>query len=202
MSGTNIGTGNYVDAATLRQRGYSLVRLVSLPDVEDYAASLRNVGIAVVAVVIPAQDGGYVMTNADIYQFDNERDLDQSAADYQAQATFYQRTYPGLTWISAGMASGNVQWWKDVQAAGGLPGFSGFDVHPYNKTASQAQVLIQAYQRITPNLDAWVTEWFRPDREVPGFQAMLRKNAVHDLWFCSDCGVTGFHESPLILRAN
>src|SRR2546425_2840248 len=102
-SGRNIGTANLLPADVLRDRGYTFVRLVSLPEHESYATSLRDSGIAVLAVVIPAQSGGYVMSNADVYQFDNERDMDQSPGDYQAAATFYQRTYPSLNWISCGM---------------------------------------------------------------------------------------------------
>jgi hypothetical protein len=199
MTGTNIGTGNFVDPLVLRDRGYRLVRLVSLASTEDYAARCRAAGIAVLAVVIPAQSGGYVMGNADVYQFDNERDLGQSAADYQAEATFYQRTYPDLTWISCGMASGQPAWWKAVQAAGGLPGYSGYAVHPYNKTPDQAASLLDQYKRITPNLDLWVTEWARPAAEIPRFQFMLRSRAVHDLYFCEDCGVPGFQAPPLII---
>src|SRR5437870_5670949 len=200
-SGTNVGTGNLLGVDVLKARGYTFVRLVSLPEHEGYATSLRDSGIAVLAVVIPAQSGGYVMSNADVHQFDNERDMDQSPGDYRAAATFYQRTYSNLTWISCGMASGQTPWWRNVQLAGGLPGFSGFAVHPYNKTPDQARTLLKSYQSITPQMDCWVTEWNRPAAEIPRMQKMLRENTVRSFWFCSDCGVPGFEEMPLIGRA-
>ncbi len=196
MSHTNVGTGNYVAPADLKARGYTAVRIVSLPAAADYAESCHVHGLWVLAIVIPAQDAGYLLPTADVYQFDNERDLDQSPADYQREATFYQRTYPDKTWISCGMASGNPAWWRGVQTAGGLPGFSGFAVHPYAKTPDQAGKLLQQYQALTPALDCWVTEWARPQAEIPRMQKVLRERCVHDFWFCSDCGVPGFDEMP------
>jgi hypothetical protein len=198
MPGTNIGTGNYVPPDLLKSRGYTFVRLVSLPNAEDYAALCRARQIAVLAVVT-GESQGYVLGNADVHQFDNERDLDQSPSDYQLNATFYQRTYPHLNWIACGMAKGSPLWWRDV-AALGLPGFSGFAVHPYGKTASQAATLINSYKSYTPNMDCWITEWVRPAAEIPGYQKMLRERAVHAFWFCEDCGVEGFSAPPLIFH--
>jgi len=144
------------------------------------------------------------MFNADVYQFDNERDADQTPADYQQAAMFYQRTYPALTWISCGMETGQPSWWQGVQDAGGLPGFSGFAVHPYNKNPDQVYNLLGQYQAITPNLDLWVTEWARPEAQIPRMQRILRSNAVHDLWFCEDCQAPDgpWPAPPLIFRAS
>jgi hypothetical protein len=86
--------------------------------------------------------------------------------------------------IGAGLASGQTGYWQGIQYAGGLPGCSGFAVHPYAKTAPLAKALLQRYQAITPTLPCWVTEWNRPPAEVPGFAAMLRQTVAMSAWFC------------------
>jgi len=186
------------DPAELVATNVRWLRLVCRHGVEDYVSRAQAAGLMVMAVVTD-QSEGYVYGGPDVHQFGNEPDGPGGvpAAEYQQQATFYQRTYPQLNWIAAGLVSGQPDYWQAIQAAGGLPGFSGFDVHPYAKTASETHQLLSAYAAITPDLPVWVTEWNRPAAEVPAFAAMLKRDTVGHAWFCfSDAMVAGFGLDP------
>src|SRR5207244_5543692 len=86
--------------------------------------------------------------------------------------------------IGAGLGSGQPAYWSAVHAAGGLRDAAGFALHPYGKGATDARMLLQAHQRLTPSLPCWVTEWNRPPAEIPQFAAMLRQYSVLAMWFC------------------
>jgi hypothetical protein len=192
----------------LREAGFSWVRLVSRPGVERYVADCQAAGLLVLAVVA-RESQGYVFGGPDIWQFGNEPDASgpsswtMSAGDYVAQFAFYQQTYPHLTWIGAGLASGEPTWWVAAMAIQGPASLhmSGFAVHPYNKTAAQAATLLRAYQKVTPALPLWVTEWHRPAVEILPFVSMLRELSVAHAWFCwTDSMVPGFGMTPNVER--
>jgi hypothetical protein len=173
----------------LQRTGVRWVRLVSRDDdaVRQYVEMCWSVGLMVLAV-ITEQSGGYLCP-ADVYQGGNEPDVagtgdSMSPGAYVAYWNLYRKTYPELVMVGAGLGSGQISYWQQVQAAGGLQGASGFAVHPYAKTAVQAKTMLAAYQKITPSLPLWVTEWNRPPAEVPAFASMLRQVSVMDAWFC------------------
>ncbi len=173
-------------ANTLIAAGFRGVRLVSRPSVAPYVQRMQDAGLMVLAVVTE-QSGGYLCP-ADVYQVGNEPDVagtgdSMSAADYVVHWNLYRETYPDVIMIGAGLASGQTSYWQAVQAAGGLKGAAGFAVHPYARTALSAAGLLKAYQKITPGLSLWVSEWHRPDAEIPAFATMLRANTVMSAWF-------------------
>lgn len=190
MTGINVDPLNPNNAPSpdqVKAAGFTWVRLVSRPGVEQYVSDMQSSGIMVLAICT-AQSNGYVWGGPDIWQFGNEPDVlgtaDTMAPNvYQQQFVFYQQTYPNLIWIGAGLGNGQTNYWQSVQSAGGLIGAAGFDVHPYAKNASQARNLLAAYQRITPNLPMWVTEFNRPTTEIAGFAQMLRQNTCMHAWY-------------------
>lgn len=169
------------------------VRLVSRYGVDDYAEAMQARGIMVLAVVTE-QSEGYICP-ADVVQIGNEPDLPNhgdsfSVSKYIDYWNLYYGTwfapgkpFAGTPLISAGLASGQPSYWQAILNAGGLRGCSGLSVHPYAKTAAQAKTLLLAYQRLSPNLPLWVTEWNRPAAEIPGFAAMLNQTAAMSAWF-------------------
>jgi len=175
----------------LQRAGMRWVRLVSRDDdeVRRYIDTCWANGLMVLAV-ITEQSGGYLCP-ADIYQCGNEPDVagtadSMSPSTYLAYWNIYHQTHPDLVMIGAGLGSGQVRWWQDLVMQTGTPprGMAGFAVHPYAKTAAQAKTLLAAYQKITPSLPLWITEWNRPPAEMPAFASMLRQVSVMNAWFC------------------
>ncbi len=191
----------------IRMAGFTWVRMVSHQGAVPYGQQCQAAGLFVLAV-ITEESGGYLCP-ADAYQIGNEPDVGmghtpnaKSPADFVAWWNLYRGTYPALTMIGPGLASGDPHYWRDVQAAGGLKGAAGMAVHPYGKDWVTARGLLQAYRAITPTLPVWLTEWSRPAGEIPAFKAMLRANTVADAFFCwSDGMVQGFGCSPEQRRA-
>jgi hypothetical protein len=183
----------------LLAHGCYSVRLVSrdTPEVLSYVSACQAAGILVLAILTEESHGFWCP--ADMYQIGNRPDLQgmlgpyTAGSDYMgAQAyvdywTMYFNTMrdQGVTApiIGAGLELGDPGYWKAVQTAGGLPGAAGFAVHPYVKTAPQAKALLASYQRITPNLPLYVTEWNRPRAEILPFAAMLRSSAIWAWWY-------------------
>ncbi len=208
MFGVNVDPLNPAGAPTVDQLshiGCRWVRLVSRPGVEQYVADIQAGGLMVLAVVA-RESNGYVFGGPDVWQFGNEPDVvseaswNMSPAEYAGTFNFYQATYPQLTWIAAGLASGQTSYWQQVVLQG-LNNVTGFAVHPYAKTAPEARALLQAYLRITPSLPCWATEWNRPAMEIPGFASMLRQTVAMSCWFCwSDGMVPGFGLTDSISR--
>ena len=173
MPGMNVDPENPDNApwpGSLRHDGCGWVRMVSRDSdaVRSYAAIAHDCSVMVMAV-ITEQSGGYLCP-ADIYQLGNEPDLaghgdTKSPAEYIEYWNLYRDTYPDVIMISAGLASGDPGWWREVQKLGGLHGLNGMAVHPYAKTAEEAEALLVSYEYITPKIPIWVTEWNRPASE-------------------------------------
>jgi hypothetical protein len=197
---------NRPDPFMLRDMGCRWVRLVSRPDLEDYVDECHDAHLAVLSVVTE-QSGGYLIPAAEWTQIGNEPDVSGTTDSMSAQAyvvywNLYRQTYPDLVMIGAGLASGQSSYWQQIQAAGGLQGASGFSVHPYNKTAAQAESLLKAYQKITPGLQTWVTEWHRPTAEVVPFATMLQANRTMHAWYAfGGQPDPQFNSTPTQLRA-
>jgi hypothetical protein len=174
--------------ADLMRLGIRWVRLVSRPGVEQYINWMQEAGIMVLAVV-NEQSGGYLCP-ADVYQIGNEPDVlgtkdSMSPVGYRSYFRLYRETYPDLTMIGAGLGSGQTNYWALVEQGGGLPGASGFAVHPYAKKAPQARLLLNQYRTFSPNLPLWCTEINRSAAELPEFVAMLKTLPVAMwAWFC------------------
>lgn len=191
MPGSNVDPLNPANAPTsaaLLGAGLRWVRLVSRDNnaVRGAAADYQAAGIMVLAI-ITEQSGGYVLPGADYCQIGNEPDVSgtadaMSAHDYVAYWNLYYdtwfapgRPYASVPVIGAGLGSGDTNYWRQVQNAGGLRGAAGYAVHPYAKTAGQALSLLTAYRAVTPTMSCWVTEWARPTREIAEFRAMLER---------------------------
>lgn len=180
-------------AADLRQAGFTGVRLVSRPGVEGYCQAIQAAGLGVLAVVTD-QSAGHVFGGPDVWQFGNEPDVSGTAdympdpVQYAAGFRFYQQTYPQLNWITAGLASGQPDYLRQVLAAG-VPGAIGYGVHPYGKKPEDVFQLLGQYWQVSPQglmlpSDLWVTEWHRPDAEIPGMVQVLRESAAFSAYFC------------------
>lgn len=174
----------------VKELGLSGIRLVCRAGVEDYIDSCHGLGLFVLGVIAKESEGNVLGGMCDAYQIGNEPDgqgdssYKMSTNQYLEEARIYRETYPNLWMISAGLVSGQVGYWRQIGTYIGNMGYQGFAVHPYNKTAAQAEPLLKSYQSITPRLGLWVTEWHRPANEIPDWRAMLRRTTVADAWFC------------------
>src|SRR5436853_4990653 len=183
--------------AQLLKLGARGVRLVSgnNPALVRYVDALHQAGIRALAV-IAQESQGYLLPNADIYQIGNEPDVTSGSSwtmtpdQYVEMFRIYRDTYPDFPMIAAGLASGNIDWWKQVGPR--LKGCAAVAVHPYAKTAIQAQIMLRWYKAVRPDLALWISEWWRPDNEVVSFARMLRQEADAAFWFCAnDAMVSG-----------
>jgi hypothetical protein len=195
----NVDADGAPDPSVLLQYGIRGVRLVvrNVPEVRAYVPPVQAAGLAVLGVI--TNEGlGDVMADipCDVYQLNNEPDQPNtylSPSDYVDWWNTYYGTLfaagkplEGIPVIGAGLASGQVSYWRDVQYAGGLQGAAAMGLHPYAKTAGQAASLIAQYRAVTPRLPVFVSEWNRPTAEVPAFSQMLRQNpgVMGHAWFC------------------
>lgn len=194
----------YPQAADLLKWGFTGVRLVSRPSIDNAAQYYMDQGLMVLAVIARESEGH--ICPADVYQIGNEPDSSgesswtRTPAEYAEDWRIYRETYPGLTMIAAGLTSGQTAWWTQLKAITSLPGCSGMAVHPYGKTAAQAKTLLAAYRKITPALPVWVTEWWRPSGEAAEFAAMLDQETVAHAFFCWPGMVPGFGITPSVAR--
>ncbi len=182
------------DPAVLRHLGANWVRLVArdTAEVHDYADRCHMAGLNVLAVVA-RESAGYMLPTADMHQIGNEPDHTGASSwtrtpdQYIEDWRIYRETYLELPMIAAGLASGDVAWWQAVGPQ--LKGCAAAAVHPYDKTATQAQILLAAYRKVRPDCALWVTEWFRqPDQIVP-FARMLNAQADAAFFFCATDGM-------------
>jgi len=159
------------------------VRLVSRRGIEDYVQELQANSLYVLAVV-NEESGGYLVPGADLYQIGNEPDIDgtrdsMSAHDYAGYAQLYRETYPDLPMILAGLASGNPLYLREVQANGGLKGFSGVAFH-YPKDGA----LIERFSKYAGGLPKYVTEfWTGAQHIIPYLADLHRSGVVLTAWF-------------------
>lgn len=182
------------EPAVLRRLGANWVRLVLRDDpaVHDYAARCHDLNVNVLGVVA-RESAGFVGVECDMYQIGNEPDVNSPSSwtrtpdEYIEDWRIYRETYPGLPMIAAGLASGDVGWWQTVGPH--LQGCAAVGVHPYNKTATQAQTMLTAYRKVRPDLALWCTEWFRDANQIVPFQRMLNVQADAAFWFCSTDGM-------------
>lgn len=193
IRGVNVdpmNSGGSPEPAVLRRMGANWVRLVSRDDqiVRDYTDACHDVGINVLGVVARESEG-YLLPSADMHQIGNEPDVrgpsswTRSVNEYIEDWRIYRETYPDLPMIAAGLASGDVTWWQTI--APHLQHCAAVAVHPYAKTASQAQTLLTAYRKVRPSCALWVTEWFRDEDQVVPFSRMLSAQADAAFWFCA-----------------
>ena len=189
----------------VKELGMGGVRLVCREGVEGYVDLCHGQGLFVLGVIARESQGNVLGGICDAYQIGNEPDgegessYSMSPNQYLEEARIYRDTYPGLFMISAGLVSGQVGYWRQIGSQIGMMGYQGFAVHPYGKTAAQAEPLLKSYQSITPRLGLWVTEWHRPANEIPDWKAMLRRTSVADAWFCWAYG--GWDLTPEHARA-
>ncbi len=88
--------------------------------------------------------------------------------------------------IGGGLVSGQPSW----LAGRDWSFLDGFDIHPYSKSASEAQQLLEAYRQYIDKL--YVCEWSRPVEEIKDFQIMLNEETEANCWMCySDGQVDG-----------
>lgn len=175
---------NTAPGSILRHSVFGGVRFVSRPGTESFVNEMQAEDLFVLAIVTE-QSGGFLVPGADLYQIGNEPDIDgtndtMSARDYAGYAQLYRNDKPDLPMITAGLASGNPLYLRDVDAAGGLTGFNGIALHyPRDATA------ISRYTRYAHGLPKYVTEWWRPYDRILDYRAELRKaDIVLDAWFC------------------
>lgn len=181
---------NRADPRRVYDLGLGGVRLVCRTGVESYIDECHAADLFVLGIITNASEGNMLGGLCDAYQIGNEPDGtgessdSMTRAEYVDMARLYRQTYPELVMISAGLVSGNVSWWATVGPAIIELGYQGFAVHPYNKTPRAAETLLKAYQKATPTLPCWITEWHRPAGEIPAWKAMLRRvGVVGDAWF-------------------
>lgn len=180
--------------AVLHRLGVNWIRLVLRNDAElkSYVAAAHDWDLKVLGVVA-RESAGFLGVPCEMYQIGNEPDSDgpsswtRTTDEYIEDWRIYRDTYPDLPMVVAGLASGNLTYWQTI--APHLHGCAGVSVHPYNKTASQAQTLLTAYRKVRPDLALWVTEWFREANQVVPFSRMLNTQADAAFWFCATDGM-------------
>ena len=174
--------------------GFDAVRLVSVPASQAWHDQALYVGLRTL-LIVTEESQGYIMPDGTWYQLGNEPDVAEhgdslTPDEYVARWRLYEQTYPWLTWVAGGLASGNPSWWQEVGPQ--LEGCSACCVHPYAKNASEAEALLQSYKVVRPDLGLWVTEGNRPVDEVVPFARMLKLECERAWWFCwADAMVPG-----------
>lgn len=188
-------SGGRPSAELLQRLGVDMVRLTSRDSdaVRDYIRMLHVYTIRTLAIITD-ESHGHLVDGADVYQIGNEPDLNSPSSEtltpdqYVERWRIYRETFPDVPMIAAGLASGQVSYWQNVGPR--LVGqVNAVAVHPYAKTAAQAQTLLRAYKAVRPELALWVTEWFRDPNQVAPFQHMLRAEADAGFWFCATDGM-------------
>jgi hypothetical protein len=188
-AGINVGSApglaSWPDPARLLSLGFKWLRIVSMESAADYINSALAAGLGVLPIVT-GESKGWVPGGVKSIQFGNESDVAGGVASwppgppqvYANQFNLYAGTYPQFEWISAGMASGIPGW--AAQALPLLNHCAAVAVHPYAKTASEAQALLGQYAALHPRVV--VTEWNRPQAEISGFAAMLAEETAASAW--------------------
>ena len=98
---------------------------------------------------------------------------------------------PEALLIIGGLVSGQA-WWLDE--CGDL-GAAGIDVHPYSKSASEAEQLIVEYESLY-GLPIYVLEWHRDAPEISSYQRMLDVWTAGSAYFAwHDVDGLGLHDS-------
>jgi len=175
---------NTAPATTIRDAGFGGVRIVSRNGLADFVTECHEAGLFVLACV-NEQSHGYLVPGADLYQIGNEPDIagtndSMPAQDYAGYAQLYRNTYRELPMITAGLASGQPLYLRDVDIAGGLVGFNAIALH-YPKDATD----INRFTKYAHGLPKVITEWWRPADHILEYKLELRKaNVMLDAWFC------------------
>jgi len=181
-----LNEANVTAPGDLASLGFGGVRLVCRSGVESYIEECHATDLFVLGIITPESQGNMLGGICDCYQIGNEPDLPGalSPAAYIDEARIYRNTYPDLYMISAGLASGQTGYWRNIAREILEMGYQGFAVHPYGKTARQAEYMLKSYVSLSPNLPLWITEWNRPAREILDWKAMLtRVGVVESCWF-------------------
>jgi len=195
MSGVNFDLANamgFFQPQDAKDLGITAIRFPMRADQQVDPAGYRDLDIYTLGIVDrTAHDQDVWVDGLDAYQIGNEPDQrgesswDMSTNQYDRLVEDYRGAHPGVMLIGAGLASGQPEWWSRLDSRT-YRYLDGLAVHPYAKDFTDARRLLQQYKQITPNLPLWITEWWRPAREIPPFLAMLRQEVSGLIfWFCA-----------------
>ena len=208
-----------LDLDLLERLGIRIVRCVSmdLQPVHDFVDQCNQRDIVVWATVAKESDG-YILPGARLIGLGNEPDSSSPSSwtrtpqQYHDDWNIYWGTwfapgkpYEGVPVIIGGLSSGSTQWLHEVWQIGPLQGCSGFDVHPYAKTALQARDLINSYKPIVGyNIPAYVSECNFAKKDILYAKSLFQNANVlvmcHYPWTnVMDNTVAGLKENPDIL---
>lgn len=201
INGDPLNPSNWREPYELRALGFSGVRIVSRPGLENVVVDCQAASLYVLAVV-SKESQGYLLPGADCYQIGNEPDIGgtldyfPNPADFAGELQIYRGTYPKVAMITGGLAAADPVYLRKVRDAGGLNGFQGVGLH-YPATVTT----ITAFQKYASGLPICVTEWNVPALDVPFYRAKMRGAGVaFDAYFCIGYGqfvLTAAHERAL-----
>ena len=196
------------DPGLLARLGFGSVRVVLRDDpaVYSYAEGCHAVGVEILGALamesfrwaspepVHVQAGRMVAAiRPAMVQIGNEPDC-RGESSWHAEPMDYvplARLIAGeIRWrrpeariLAAGLASGHSWWLREALRVGLNEVVDGYAVHPYDKPADKARLLIEEYNALTPGRPWYVTEWNRPAAEIPEFAAMLSEETAGGFWF-------------------
>lgn len=176
--------------AVLPALGFHAGRFVIKPETRGYVDDCHAAGLAVWGVFTGESGdiGQYRDWPVDIRIISNEMDTVSKSSETMTPAEFSVRWHRARDvfrdtplWIGA-MASGRPELAAPYIAV--ADGAVGLCVHPYDKPAEPARVLLRAY-KAAYRLPLLVTEWNRPAEEIAEFMVMLEEECEGHSWFCA-----------------
>lgn len=197
--------------ANVKSYGFNGVRSVFFdqPDWYSYHQAAKRAGLNTILTLAKESFNGRphaeVISNlpvdADYVVIGNEPDSSDSSSWTMSPASFRSlirecapligQRCPGAYLVAGGLVSGQVSWLEPIyQELRDLVDF--LDIHPYSKTADEAQALLVDYHNLT-QIPPMVLEWNRPTDQIKPFVDMLGYMAEAGAYFCwSDGMVDGF----------
>lgn len=197
--------------ANLKSYGFGGVRSVfrDHPDWFSYHNAVKRVGLA--SIITLAREsfpdlGGPDMfvtisslpIDADMVVVGNEPDGEPPSSWVMSPAEFrtllrdcaplIRRYCPTASVVAGGLVSGQPSWLEPI--ADDLAGLvDAVDIHPYAKTADEAENLLGYYRTVLMDMDLVVLEWYRPADQIPEFIDMLNFQTEASAFFCWSDGM-------------
>jgi hypothetical protein len=200
MPGINVDVLNQPPTvALLQQAGIDAVRLVSQPDpngpgvhplIEQYLADLKAANIFALVVITGQSAGKLPANNQGWFQCRNEPDGQPPASEpmttdqYVQEFNTYSETFPQFNWVAAGLCGSDpLGYWQTI--APQLVNCTGFAVHPYLKTPTDATALVDAMQAVDTSKLAFVTEFNTDAGSLLAMLVGLHGDTAGQYWYAA-----------------
>jgi len=194
------------DMQDARRYGLKMVRLISLPENEHYAAECLVNGIQVLAIYTGESNnaGNYVMQQASAIQIGNEPQFAMNGAaswptgtaddmvnvwNHVANVLVPQVHPKGIPLVGPGIWMQDHARW--VMIADRLPGLSAAAVHVYNATERDVAYHLPRYRNVRPDLPLLCAEWTARGRDLLLVARAIDRYCARKIWYSWGPGVPG-----------